>query len=99
MDSGSQTESLNYVGFDSVNSLMATYAGNAPRMAEWIQGAPINTDKNMRLQYLAGMWFNSQVSQEILDEILEYYEFPEDIFSGSEEHVRSLRTKLMLTRE
>ncbi|MFC1781495.1 SAM-dependent methyltransferase [Planctomycetota bacterium] len=95
----SVVESLEYIEYDSVNSLFSTYAGQARKMAEWMEGAQINTDRNMRLQYLAGMWFNSQIGDEILDEILEYYEFPYDIFSGSEEHIKSLRTKLMLTRE
>ena len=35
--------------------LLATYAGQAPLLKEWSQGAQINTDRNLRLQYLAGM--------------------------------------------
>src|SRR5262249_11347906 len=37
------------------NDLLATFAGQAPHLAAWSQGAQINTDRNLRLQYLAGM--------------------------------------------
>ena len=39
--------------------LLATYAGQAPLLKEWSQGAQINTDRNLRLQFLAGMSLNS----------------------------------------
>jgi spermidine synthase len=39
--------------------LLATYAGQAPMLKEWSRGAQINTDRNLRLQYLAGMWLNA----------------------------------------
>src|SRR5439155_21526499 len=87
-------ESLGGVGFRSAVELLATYAGDAPRLKEWSRDAQINTDRNLRLQYLAGMWLNSQLGTEILSSILQYYEFPEDIFLGSEEHKRSLRLAL-----
>ena len=39
--------------------LLATYAGQAADLQEWMRDAQINTDRNLRLQYLAGMWLNS----------------------------------------
>ncbi len=50
--------------------LLATYAGQAPLLKEWSRGAQINTDRNLRLQYLAGMSLNSNMGERILAGIL-----------------------------
>jgi spermidine synthase len=42
--------------------LLATYSGQAPLLREWSRGAQINTDRNLRLQYLAGMWLNTYMA-------------------------------------
>jgi spermidine synthase len=75
-------------------ALLATYAGRASDMKEWMEGAQINTDRNLRLQYLAGMSVNSFLATKILKGILEYYTFPEDIFSGSSEQILKMRSAL-----
>ena len=74
--------SLRDVGFYTLSDLLATYAGEARQLHEWMKDAQINTDRNLRLQYLAGMWLNSYRETEILDGILQYYTFPDDIFQG-----------------
>ncbi len=38
--------------------LLSTYAGQAADLAGWLVGAQINTDMNLRLQYLAGLALN-----------------------------------------
>jgi spermidine synthase len=84
-------QSLEEVGFHSVFGLLATYAGQAPDLRQWTRDAQINTDQDLRLQYLAGMWLNSYVGSEILDEIKRHYRFPENLFYGSETDKRVLR--------
>jgi spermidine synthase len=74
--------------------LLATYAGQARHLKEWSRGAQINTDRNLRLQYLAGMWLNSYLGTEILASILAYYRFPGETFVGSPARVRALRSAL-----
>jgi spermidine synthase len=96
--------SLEDVGFGTQESprpgetvaidLLATYAGRASDMRGWLEGAQINTDRNLRLQYLAGMWFNSYRSNEIFWDILRYYRVPSDLFVGRESTLRSLRLGL-----
>jgi spermidine synthase len=71
-------------------ALLATYAGRAVDMKEWMENAQINRDSNLRLQYLAGMSVNSFVQTEILSRILKYYKFPEDIFLGSSELIHEM---------
>ncbi len=74
--------------------LLATYAGQAPLLKEWMQGAQINTDRNLRLQYLAGMWLNSKMGEQIRSSILEQYRFPDPMFVGSPEGIRILKLAL-----
>jgi spermidine synthase len=87
-------DSLREVGFNSAVGLLATFAGQARDLGPWMEDAQINTDRNMRLQYLAGMWLNSYVETEILDGILKYYKFPENIFTGSDETLDQLELLL-----
>jgi len=64
--------SLAEVGFGSVTDLLKTYSGNSRDLAPWLAGAEINRDRNLRLQYLAGLGFNENRGTEIRDEILSY---------------------------
>ena len=79
---------------DASLSLLATYAGRAADLGEWMENAQINTDRNLRLQYLAGMSVNTYMATKILNGILKYYRFPEDLFSGSSESVREMKMAL-----
>lgn len=92
-DTGSLRLETNVWG-DPAIALLATYAGRAADMGEWMEGAQINTDRNLRLQYLAGMSVNLQKRKEILDGILEYYRFPEDLIAGSWDNVQTMKLAL-----
>ncbi len=83
--------SLRAVGFSSAVDLLATYAGRASGIAPWLKDAQINTDLNMRLQYLAGMGLQFDKPVVIYNDILRYRVFPEDIFSGSDDRMAQLR--------
>jgi spermidine synthase len=102
------TQSLEEVGFDTRNpllmnnrgiviNLLATFAGHAPELEDWTRKAQINRDRNLRLQYLAGMYFNSYISTRILESILSYYRFPQDVFVGSETQIGLLKQALAET--
>jgi spermidine synthase len=51
---GPVAESLKQVNINSVSQLLATYAGRASDLRPWIAGAHVNTDMDLRLQYMAG---------------------------------------------
>jgi spermidine synthase len=100
-------ESLREVGFGKVRlgsggavawepaiDLLSTYAGQGSHLREWSRGAQINTDRNLRLQYLAGMWLNSYMGEQILNGILAHYRFPQETFVGSPERLKALREAL-----
>ncbi len=75
-------ESLAEVDFTCATDLLCTYAGRGPDLADWLQDAQINTDRNLRLQYLAGMGLNAYRGAEIYDQILACRKFPESLFTG-----------------
>jgi spermidine synthase len=78
-------QSLREIGFNSAVDLFSTYAGNASDLAPWLQDAPINRDRNLRLQYLAGLGLNLYQSGPIYAEMLSYRQMPQNLFVGSDE--------------
>jgi len=48
-------QSLSEIGINSAIELLSNYAGTPVDLAPWLKDAMINTDRNLRLQYLAGM--------------------------------------------
>jgi spermidine synthase len=76
-------ESLRGIGIGSVVDLLSTFTGQASDFAPWVQGAELNRDLDLRLQYLAGWGINSTIEDDIFQEMLSYRRPPENLFSGS----------------
>jgi spermidine synthase len=76
-------KSLQEIGFYSAVDLFSSYAGRASDLREWLKDASINRDRNLRLQYLAGLGLNLYESASIYTEMLKHRRFPEDIFIAS----------------
>jgi len=87
-------QSLKEVGFGSAVDLLATYAGQGPDLQPWLKGAEINRDRNLRLQYLAGMGINAGNSGSIYENMLLYRKYPEVLFTAANERGRALRRAL-----
>jgi spermidine synthase len=87
-------ESLQSVGFGSTLALLGTYAGQARDLEPWYHGAAINRDRNLRLQYLAGLGLNLYTSAAIYTEILQYRRFPDNLFTGSPDHLTALAAEI-----
>ena len=77
-------QSLREIGFNSAVDLFSTYAGNASDLQPWLKDAPINRDRNLRLQYLAGLGLNLYQSGPIYAEMLSYRTMPQNLFVGSD---------------
>jgi spermidine synthase len=82
-DYAAVAKSLDLVGFGGTVALFKTYAGRASVLQPWLEGAQINHDRNLRLQYLAGMGLNSDQSNFIFQRILKYRNYPDDLFVGT----------------
>ena len=84
-------QSLREIGFHSAVDLFSTYAGQRSDLEGWLKDAMINRDRNLRLQYLAGMGLNLYQSATIYSNMLAYSRFPEKLFIGSDALKQSLR--------
>jgi spermidine synthase len=82
------------VALDEGMDLLASYAGAAESLKDWARGAQVNTDRNLRLQYLAGMSLGKDLSERILSSILANYRFPDNTFVGSPESLETLKQAL-----
>lgn len=87
-------QSLREVGFRSAVELLSTYAGQGSDLQGWLSGAQINGDRNLRLQYLAGMGLNFHETDFIYGEILRYRKFPRNLFVVSDQTRKALRKEL-----
>jgi len=87
-------ESLKAVGMHSAVDLFANYAGRASDLTEWLKGAAINRDRNLRMQYLAGTGLNLDDSASIYSDMLAHRQFPADLFNGAEDRLNSLRNAI-----
>ena len=90
-------QSLREVGFRSSYSLFSTYAGLASDLKPWLQNAQINSDRNLRLQYLAGLGLNFNEQDLIFSDLLLYRRFPEELFTGSNVWRQSLKSAIEKT--
>jgi spermidine synthase len=91
----SVTASMAEVGYESVFQLLQTYSGRGSELAPWLEGAEINRDRNLRLQYLAGLGYNAFRGTEIRNEMLSYRTFPADLFKGRPESIDVLSRLIM----
>jgi len=84
--------SLRQVGFGSAVALFDTYAGQHQDLAPWLQGAAINRDGDLRLQYLAGLALNLSDENLIYGQMERYRRFPDNLFSGSPTLMQQLQS-------
>jgi spermidine synthase len=87
-------QSLGDVGFHSAVEILATYAGRASDMKAWLAGVQINSDLNLRLQFLAGLGLNSMSFPKIYREMLTYRRFPEGLLVGNGARINVLHALL-----
>jgi spermidine synthase len=90
-DYAAVVQSMRDVGFGSVVDLLATYAGQRQDLLPWLEGAEINRDGNLRLQYMAGLALNVSMEGAIYSQILSYKRYPQNMLVASD----SLRGVLM----
>ena len=84
-------QSLREIGIYSARDLVATYAGSAKDLEPWTRDALINRDRNLRLQYLAGMSLNTYKADPTYISMASHAKFPDGLFKGSPETLAALR--------
>jgi spermidine synthase len=83
--------SLREVGLGTATELFATFAGQPADLAGWLSDAAINHDRDLRLQYLAGLGLNLYASGTIYADMQQApFRFPADVFRGSGKTLETL---------
>ena len=85
-------QSFSEIGMNSAVDLFATYAGRRSDLTGWLKDAVINLDRNLRMQYLAGLGLDLDKSAAIYADMLTYRQFPVDLFVGTQTQLDSLQT-------
>jgi spermidine synthase len=84
-------QSLREIGMNSAVDLFSTYAGRKPDLEPWLRDAAINRDRNLRLQYLAGLGLNLYQADVIYSDMLRYVtRMPDDLFVATPETRQAL---------
>ncbi|MEO8451894.1 MAG: fused MFS/spermidine synthase [Gemmatimonadota bacterium] len=87
-------DSLRTIGIESAMDLVATYAAAGSDLRGWLQDAAISRDRNMRLQYLAGLGLNQDENGPIYQDILKRSTFPAATFVGAPATLETLRRRI-----
>ena len=86
--------SLREIGINSAVELFGTYAGRRSDMASWLKDAQINTDRNLKLQYLAGLGLNLYQSDAIYKAMSRESKYPDELFAGSPDTLEALKSRI-----
>ncbi|HET9267424.1 MAG TPA: fused MFS/spermidine synthase [Vicinamibacterales bacterium] len=87
-------QSLREIGINSAVELFGTYAGRRTDMANWLRDAQINTDSNLKLQYLAGLGLNLYQSDAIYKSMSRESKYPEELFAGAPDTLEALKARI-----
>ena len=63
-------------------------------MQNWLKDAQINTDRNLKLQFLAGLGLNLYQSDVIYQAMKKDAKYPEHLFEGSPETLQQLKARI-----
>ena len=94
IDNARAAKSLRDIGFVSAIDLLSSFVGRGSDLSAWLKDAAINTDRNLRLQYIAGMGLNVDTRDWIHHELMKARRIPPDLFTGSAETLAELRTAI-----
>ena len=88
---GARAMALDEIGIPSGLNMLATYLGRGPDLSAWMRKAEINRDRNLRLQYTAGMGWSDGGAQSVFFDLMDRFQFPEELFVGPEALKMALR--------
>jgi spermidine synthase len=94
LDHAEVKRSMINVGLDDATALFGTYIGDKTSLAPWLTDAEINRDRNLRLQYLAGLALNNRLEDQIYREMIGHFLTPTETFVGSEQSISELFLRL-----
>ncbi len=84
-------ESLADVDVGFLISLLNMYAGQGRDLKTWLIDTPINRDRNLRLQYLAGVSLDWQRADKIYASMARFRKYPDNLITAPPEAEAALR--------
>ena len=91
---GRVIQSLREIGVYTAVDLLSTFGMSGEQIRPWLANAQINTDRNLRLQYLAGLGLNRFEQADIYSGMAQYRKYPEGLFVGSPRQLERLRVRM-----
>ena len=91
---GRVAASMREIGMETAVDLLSTLGMRGDQIKPWLADAQINTDRNLRLQYLAGFGMNRFDQANIYAQMARYRKYPEGLFTGSPEQLARLRVRM-----
>jgi spermidine synthase len=87
-------QSLAEVNYPDAISLFGTFAADASQLSGYLSDAQINRDRNLRLQYLAGMAVNRYEQADLYAQLKASGGWKEGLFKGDEATLQQLRATI-----
>ena len=87
--------SLGDVGIARAVDVFGTYLGDAEDLKPWLADAEINYDRDLKLQYLAGLALNNNLEDVIYRAIMRHRRPPGALFVGSEGPMNVLNENIL----
>jgi spermidine synthase len=87
-------QSLTDVNYPDAVSLFGTFAADASQLSGYLSDAQINRDRNLRLQYLAGMAVNRYEQADLYAKLKAAGGWKEGLFKGDEATLAQLRARI-----
>ena len=87
-------QSLAEIGMYNVVDLFSNFAGTKQQLQPWLADAIINRDRNLKLQYLAGLGVHLYQSDVIYAQMLRYADYPQGLFEGSPGTLTALQASM-----
>jgi len=85
--------SMSEIGLTSAEEVLRSYAGRGPELAPWLADAMINSDRTLRLMYMAGLGLNANLAGDIHAEIFRHRTFPADLILADPARLERLRNE------
>lgn len=87
-------QSLRDVNYGSAVALFGTFAAHGSQLANYLADAQINRDRNLRLQYLAGMAVNQYQQSQLYSDLKSNGGWKDGLFTGDEQTLAQLRAAI-----
>jgi len=88
-------DSFKEVRINSVIDLLTAYGASGRDMQRWLEGAPVNRDFSLKLEYVSGLALDQNQTNAIYAHMVADRTFPTDTFTGRPGQIDELRRRIL----